>query len=592
MVFERTTKIDGRALKKSDTISEMLMFLFEKIRKKKYILILSFLALIGISYFEFKIPQITQTIIDQSIPEKSFQLILINVTNLMVFALFLSILSYFSTMLMSKLSQEVIIDVRGDLYTQILKQDMSYFENAKTGDLMTRLSSDVKTIQDLISPQSLKLISNIFTFFFILLFMFKQDSKLTLLIMITFPMLYFFNVFFSKQIKLAYKKVRNSTSLVNNHLQTSLTSILLIKTFTSENSEGEKFKELNNQNKNDYLEAMKYQTVFSPAIDLVNYLGLGIVLLYSGSQIIKGEQTIGSLVAYMAYLKMLQNPIKSFTQMVSRFQQAVVSYSRIIEIFDSEPKITTVKDSMQLEKFSSRIVFENVTFSYKNNINVLNKVNFDMKYGEVTAIVGISGSGKSTITKLIERLYDVTDGKILIDSHDIKKYSLDSLRNNIGLVSQDIELIDGTIYENIIYGQPDKSDIEVVKAIEAANLVEFINNLPEGVETEVGEKGIKLSGGQKQRIAIARIFLKNAPVLILDEATASLDNESERYIQESLDQLLEKRTSIVIAHRLSTIQKADQILVLDQGMIVEKGTHEELLNKNKRYRKLYDAQFS
>lgn len=579
-------------MKKSDTISEMLMFLFEKIRKKKYILILSFLALLGISYFEFKIPQITQTIIDQSIPEKSFQLILINVTNLMVFALFLSILSYFSTMLMSKLSQEVIIDVRGDLYTQILKQDMSYFENAKTGDLMTRLSSDVKTIQDLISPQSLKLISNIFTFFFILFFMFKQDSKLTLLIMITFPMLYLLNVFFSKRIKLAYKKVRNSTSLVNNHLQTSLTSILLIKTFTSENSEEEKFKELNNQNKNDYLEAMKYQTVFSPAIDLVNYLGLGIVLLYSGSQIIKGEQTIGSLVAYMAYLKMLQNPIRSFTQMVSRFQQAVVSYSRIIEIFDSEPKITTVKDSMQLEKFSNRIVFKNVTFSYKNNINVLNKVNFDMKYGEVTAIVGISGSRKSTITKLIERLYDVTDGKILIDSHDIKKYSLESLRNNIGLVSQDIELIDGTIYENIIYGQPNKSDKEVIKAIEAANLVEFINNLPKGVETEVGEKGIKLSGGQKQRIAIARIFLKNAPVLILDEATASLDNESERYIQESLDQLLEKRTSIVIAHRLSTIQKADQILVLDQGMIVEKGTHEELLNKNKRYRKLYDAQFS
>jgi subfamily B ATP-binding cassette protein MsbA len=422
--------------------------------------------------------------------------------------------------------------------------------------------------------------------------MFKQDSKLTLLIMITFPMLYLLNVFFSKRIKLAYKKVRNSTSLVNNHLQTSLTSILLIKTFTSENSEEEKFKELNNQNKNDYLEAMKYQTVFSPAIDLVNYLGLGIVLLYSGSQIIKGEQTIGSLVAYMAYLKMLQNPIRSFTQMVSRFQQAVVSYSRIIEIFDSEPKITTVKDSMQLEKFSSRIAFENVTFSYKNNIKVLNKVNFDMKYGEVTAIVGISGSGKSTITKLIERLYDVTDGKILIDSHDIKKYSLESLRNNIGLVSQDIELIDGTIYENIIYGQPNKSDKEVIKAIEAANLVEFINNLPKGVETEVGEKGIKLSGGKKQRIAIARIFLKNAPVLILDEATASLDNESERYIQESLDQLLEKRTSIVIAHRLSTIQKADQILVLDQGMIVEKGTHEELLNKNKRYRKLYDAQFS
>lgn len=579
-------------MKQNETIFHMLEFLFSKIRKQKMILIISFLFLLGISFFEFKIPQITQQIIDVSIPAESFHLIFLDVVTLLVFAFILSLLSYASTMMMSKLSQEVIIELRGELYGQLLKQDFVYFETAKTGDLMTRLSSDVKTLQDLISPQSLKLISNIVTFIFIYAFMFNQDSRLTLLISMTFPLLYLLNIFFSKRIKGAFKKVRASTSKVNNHLQESLTSIMLIKTFASEKYEMTEFETLNHQNKKDYLKAMKYQTVFSPTIDLVNYLGMAIVLLYSGNQIIKGQQTLGSLVAYLAYLKMLQSPIRSFTQMVSRFQQAVVSYGRIIEIYESEPQITSPTNGMSLGNFHQNIEFNDVSFEYQNESMVLKDINFEMKKGEVTALVGVSGSGKTTITKLIERLYDVSSGSITIDHYNLKDYSIESLRKHIGMVTQDIELIDGTIYNNIIYGLPDKKKSDVISAVKAANLEEFIEELPKGLDTEVGERGIKLSGGQKQRIAIARIFLKNAPILILDEATASLDNESERYIQQSLDELLDNRTSLVIAHRLSTIQKADQILVLDHGEIVERGTHEELLQKNKRYRSLYEAQFS
>ena len=579
-------------MNQKETIFNMLGFLFSKIRKQKIILFISFLFLLGISFFEFKIPQITQEIIDVSIPNGSTESVFTNVFSLLLFAFFLSILSYASTMMMSKLSQEVIIELRGDLYGQLLEQDFVYFENARKGDLMTRLSSDVRTLQDLISPQSLKLISNILTFFFIYAFMINQDRELTLLITITFPILYLLNVFFSKRIKAAYKKVRQSTSKVNNHLQTSLTSVMLIKTFASEDYEKEQFKAINEENKNDYIQAMKYQTIFSPAIDLVNYLGMAIVLLYSSDHIIKGQQTIGNLVAYLAYLRMLQNPIRSFTQMISRFQQAVVSYGRIVEIYESEPKIISPKTGLSLTNFSDKVSFTDVSFSYQNDLKVLNNINFEMEKGKVTALVGVSGSGKTTITKLLERLYEVSSGVITIDRYNIKDYSLTSLRNNIGLVTQDIELIDGSIYDNIIYGAISVDEDEVIKAVEAANLTDFIVGLPEGLMTQIGERGIKLSGGQKQRIAIARIFLKNAPILILDEATASLDNESERFIQESLDKLLDNRTSLVIAHRLSTIQKADQILVLEKGEIVEVGTHEELLEKNKRYKSLYDAQFT
>lgn len=579
-------------MNKNDNILGMLHFLAHSLKAEKMKLFISFILLLGISFFEFNIPQITQKIIDQAIPEKSMQLIIYQVGLLLICAFFLSCLTYASTMLMSRLSQNMITQLRNDLYQYLLRLDFSFFENAKTGDLMTRLTSDVKTLQDLISPQSLKLISNLFTFIFIYGFMLFQDTILTLLITLTFPLLYLLNLFFSKHIKQAFRKVRSSTSEINNHLQNSLTSILLIKTFVNERNESQTFKELNDKNKANYIEAMSYQTIFAPSIDLVNYLGMAIVLLYSGYSITQEQQTIGELVAYLAYLKMLQTPIRSFTQMVSRFQQAVVSYNRIVELYDIQPTVLEIKEPLLLSHLEKGITFDQVNFSYSNGQPILQNISFEIEQGKMTALVGVSGSGKTTITKLIERLYDVTSGDILIDGYSIKDYSLDSLRKNIGVVTQDIELIDGTIRENILYGTTHKKTEDIQKSLKYAKLSEFVHSLPNGLDTEVGERGIKLSGGQKQRIAIARIFLKNAPILILDEATASLDNESEKYIQESLDILLTERTSLVIAHRLSTIQKADKIIVMENGQVIESGTHETLLNKSGRYQKLYDAQFT
>ncbi|MFC6346074.1 ABC transporter ATP-binding protein [Vagococcus carniphilus] len=575
------------------SIFSMLKFMFSKIKNEKKMLIISFTFLLGISFFEFKIPQITQQMIDVSIPAKSFYQIGMNVLSILAFALCLSFLTYYSNIVMSRVSQHMIANLRDELYEHVLKQDFAYFENSKTGDLMTRLTGDVKALQDLISAQSLKLISNLFTFVFIYIFMLMQDVKLTLLITITFPLLYFLNTFFSKHIKQAFKKVRASTSEINNHLQTSLTSILLIKTFVNEEKEAEDFHQLNIKTRDNFLEAMKYQTVFSPTIELVNYMGMAIVLLYSGYGIIHGKQTVGELVAYLSYLKMLQNPIRSFTQMVSRFQQAVVSYQRILDIYEAEPLVVDCENPIVLSDLKENISFDKVSFHYPTyEKNILNELDFTLEKGKMLALVGVSGSGKTTITKLITRLYDVSSGEIRIDNENIQHFSLGSLRQNIGMVTQEIELVDGTILDNILYGSKEKTEEDIRQALKAAKLADFIDSLPKGLHTEIGERGIKLSGGQKQRVAIARIFLKNAPILILDEATAALDNESEKYIQESLNQLLNDRTSLVIAHRLSTIQKADDIIVLEDGKILERGTHKELLASSGRYKELYEAQFN
>ncbi|MFW7431270.1 ABC transporter ATP-binding protein [Vagococcus carniphilus] len=575
------------------SIFSMLKFMFSKIKNEKKMLIISFTFLLGISFFEFKIPQITQQMIDVSIPAKSFYQIGMNVLSILAFALCLSFLTYYSNIVMSRVSQHMIANLRDELYEHVLKQDFAYFENSKTGDLMTRLTGDVKALQDLISAQSLKLISNLFTFVFIYIFMLMQDVKLTLLITITFPLLYFLNTFFSKHIKQAFKKVRASTSEINNHLQTSLTSILLIKTFVNEEKEAEDFHQLNIKTRDNFLEAMKYQTVFSPTIELVNYMGMAIVLLYSGYGIIHGKQTVGELVAYLSYLKMLQNPIRSFTQMVSRFQQAVVSYQRILDIYEAEPLVVDCENPIVLSDLKENISFNKVSFHYPTyEKNILDELDFTLEKGKMLALVGVSGSGKTTITKLITRLYDVSSGEIRIDNENIQHFSLGSLRQNIGMVTQEIELVDGTILDNILYGSKEKTEEDIRQALKAAKLADFIDSLPKGLHTEIGERGIKLSGGQKQRVAIARIFLKNAPILILDEATAALDNESEKYIQESLNQLLNDRTSLVIAHRLSTIQKADDIIVLEDGKILERGTHKELLASSGRYKELYEAQFN
>lgn len=573
------------------SVLSMLRFVFKRVLNQWPFIAFSLGSLVVIAFLEFSIPQITQRIIDVIIPSQSVSQLVMAIGTLLGFALALSVLSYVSTYVMSRISQTAIVELREDLYHHVLKQDFNFFETQKTGDLMTRFSGDIKTIQDLISPNTLRLFSNVLTFIFVLGFMLTTDWRLTLLITLTFPFLYLLNFYFSRHIKTAFRQVRQSTAKINNQLQTSLTSVLLIKNFATEDFETARFAGVNEENKQHYLRAMRYQSLFSPSIDFINYVGMAIVLGYGTLQVFRGELTVGNIVAYLAYLKLLQNPVRSFTQMVSRFQQSLVSYERIMDLYQAEPEIVDVAVPLELTGLKDEIRFNHVDFSYETGQPILTDVTFVMPRGQVTALVGSSGSGKTTTTRLLTRLYDPTGGEVLIDDHDIRQYSMASLRQHVGIVSQDVELIDGTIRENIMYGTPSASEEELLVAVMAAKLGEFIEGLPKGFETQVGERGIKLSGGQKQRIAIARVFLKNAPILILDEATASLDNESERHIQGSLDNLLEQKTSLVIAHRLSTVLNADTILVMDKGRIVEQGNHEALLASHGRYEELYLAQF-
>jgi len=495
--------------------------------------------------------------------------------------------------MMQILSQRAITDLRIETYNYILKQDYAFFQDTKTGDLMVRLTSDISNLQMLISSNTFSIIGNIFTFIGVLTFLFFQNWHLALLVSITFPILFVTIRFFRSRIRESYSNVRYAQSKINNQLQSTLTEIELIKSYTSENSETDKFKAIANESNNYSLTATKWQAIFQPLITLINTAGTAIVLLFGSLFVMRGTMTIGDLVAYTAYVAMLQDPIRSFSMLMNVFQTAQVSYDRIKNILSYYPSILEIQDPVIFPNpLKTGISLQQVTFEYDVETKpALNHVSLTIPSGKTTALVGRSGSGKSTITKLLTRMYDRSAGNITFDGIDIKDFNLSNLRQNIAVVSQDVTIVDGTIADNITYGTENVTQNHIWQAAQQADIADFIRQLPHQLNTEVGERGVKLSGGQKQRLSIARALLKNAPIVILDEATAALDNESEKAIQHALDNLMVAKTAVVIAHRLSTIHKADQIIVMNAGQVAEIGTHQSLLADNGIYRHLYDAQF-
>jgi len=482
-------------------------------------------------------------------------------------------------------------DMRNDIFSHLQRLSFSYYDNTNTGKLMSRIVTDLFDISELAhhGPEDVFIsILKIAGSFLILL---SININITLiLIFITLFMLYF-SVNYNKKMKATFKENREKIAVVNAQVQDSLSGIRVVKSFSNEHIENKKFQKGNNdflRTKEDNYNLMGRFFSMNGFFQGILYLS---VVLFGGLFISMGKISTSDLVVYILYINIFLNPIDKLVNFTEQYQRGITGFERFLEVINTHPDIVDNKDAVELNKPKGQITFQNVSFSYDNRNTVLNNINVDIEAGKTFAIVGPSGGGKTTFCSIVPRFYEVDKGSVKIDGIDIRDIKLKSLRNNIGIVQQDVYMFAGTIKENIAYGKPGATDKEIIEAAQRANAHEFIMGLENGYNTYVGERGVKLSGGQKQRISIARVFLKNPPILILDEATSALDNESEKYIQQSLEELAKNRTTIVIAHRLSTIRNADNILVLTEEGIQESGTHEELLDKNGIYAGLYNMQF-
>ncbi|QAY68561.1 ABC transporter ATP-binding protein [Paenibacillus protaetiae] len=573
------------------SITAMYKRVFLHVRSHIGLLVGAVFCIVTVSALEFVIPQLTQYTIDHVIPGKQYSKLLQVGAGMLAAALLLGLFNYCSSRLMASVGQRSIYDLRGELYRHIQTLDIDFFDRNRTGDLMSRVTSDVGMLQQLISSGMLSIVTDSFTFILVAAYMLWIDWELTVIILATFPIMFIVTRYFSKRLRLSFKRVQETVGEVSNHLQDTLSSIRLIKWFSSEDYEGERFAVKSRDNMNANIGTVKLRAVYEPLIDLLSYAGLAAVLLFGAMRTMDGALTVGTIVMFMSYLRLLQNPVRSFSRTINTVQQSAAAYERIVEILDARPAVKDKPDAVVLGPIEGHIRFRNVDFAYHTGTPVLRQLNLDIPAGKMTALVGSSGAGKSTITHLMTRFYDPQQGTVTVDGIPLADVAADSLRSQMGIVSQDILLLNGTIRDNIAYGKRDATDEQIIAAAKAANAHDFIQSFPDGYNAQIGERGVKLSGGQKQRLSIARALLRDPRIIILDEATSSLDTESERAIQDALQQLLHGRTSLVIAHRLSTVRQADSIHVLDKGQVIESGSHESLLNLGGKYTQLYELQF-
>jgi subfamily B ATP-binding cassette protein MsbA len=573
------------------TNKEILLRLYIILKPYKTKLIIAMIAMIFVACFTGAQTYMVKTLLDRIFIEKNT--IYLKLLPLVLIAIFFmkGIFYYIYSMLLEYVGQSVIRDFRITIFKHIHKQALSFFNEMPTGTLMSRIISDVALLQQAVSKALVGSVRDFFQVIILLGVVFAMNWRLAMITFVVLPFSAFFIVKFGRQFRKLSTSTQEEVAHVSNILHETITGNRIVKAFTKEQYEGKRFE---NQVIGLFLLTMKdakYRCLQHPMMEFIGGFAIAVVIWFGGSEVMNDTMTPGAFFAFLTALIAAYEPIKGVTSVNSTIQQGLAAASRVFAILDVEPEIQDKKDAIELPAFSSSVEFKNLSYQYNDEATVLKDINLTVAAGEALAIVGPSGGGKTTLTNLIPRFLDLKDGAILIDGMDIRDVTVASLRNQIAMVTQQTILFNDTVRNNIAYSDQDAAIEDIYNAARAAHAFDFIESLPDGFDTIIGEGGARLSGGQRQRISIARAILKNAPILILDEATSALDTESEREVQKALENLMKDRTTFVIAHRLSTIKNADRIVVVKDGRIVEEGTHESLLQLQGEYETLYNMQY-
>ncbi len=487
--------------------------------------------------------------------------------------------------------QKVLYEMRQQIFRHLQRLPIAFFDRSEAGDLMSRLTNETDAINRTLNMGMAQFVGNLFFLVGVLVVMLLINWQLALVSMTVLPLMFFSTFYFSKRVRAASRVSREKLGEVSSELEENISGVRVVQAFGRERETIREFRSVNAANRDANVQAQTVTSAFAPTLDIFSTIGIAMVLGVGGIMTVRGALTIGVIIAFITYVRRFFQPVRAIGVLYAQVQTAIAAAERIFDLLDQPLQVTDSPDAVDMEEVQGRIVFDAVTFGYKEGEPVLCNVSFEAQPGETIAIVGPTGAGKTTMVNLLMRFYDVWEGRILVDGRDVREVAQDSLRRKVGMVLQDTLLFTGTVMENIRYGRLDATDDEVIAAATTAGAHAFIRRLPEGYETELGQSGSSLSQGQRQLIAIARAVLADPEILVLDEATSSVDTRTERLIQAALTHLMKGRTSVVIAHRLSTIRDADQVLVLSGGEIIERGTHTELLEKKGFYYRLYASQF-